>query len=137
MARKTRAEQEQEAAQLRATQEPAMEALLAGRTITDAAAAAGVARETLSRWLNHDAAFISAYNQRRNDMWEYSADRLRRLSDRTVDALEELLGHEDAGVRLKAVAAVHRALALLPDNGNPGGPVSERAAWRNISLRDW
>jgi transposase-like protein len=41
-------------------QDTAIVALLAGKTITDAATAAGVDRATVHRWLKDDLAFLAA-----------------------------------------------------------------------------
>jgi hypothetical protein len=48
-------------------QDAAVAALLAGRTVTDAAAATGVDRTTVHRWLKKDFAFQAALNLGRRE----------------------------------------------------------------------
>ena len=65
--------------------------LLCGNNQRKAAEEAGVAEETISRWKSGDAAFVSVLANARRDLWDSQAQRLRHLSGRAVDALEELL----------------------------------------------
>ena len=44
-------------------QEMAIAALIRGATVTDAATEAGVSRQTVSEWRNHDPEFIAALNR--------------------------------------------------------------------------
>jgi len=49
-------------------QERAIRALLTGATDAEAAAAAGVSRETCNRWRHRNADFIAAMNEARNTL---------------------------------------------------------------------
>ncbi len=53
-------------------QQAAITALLAGQTTEQAAAAAGVTRQTVSQWRNHDVAFRIAYHTQREDVLQTS-----------------------------------------------------------------
>jgi AcrR family transcriptional regulator len=91
-------------------QEAALTALLTGKSVTDAAAAAGVGRTTVYRWLAHDPAFQASLNQRRQEMQDALQARLMLLAVKAVDAVERAL---DAG-NSKAALALLAGLGLLP-----------------------
>ncbi len=57
-----------EAAEMPPAQITALDALLSGKTATEAAAVAGVARSTLYKWLAKDYRFRAAVNRGRRDM---------------------------------------------------------------------
>lgn len=44
--------------------------LAMGKTITDAAHAVGVARQTLSRWVNHNPGFAAEVDRLREEIWQ-------------------------------------------------------------------
>ena len=48
----------------------AVDCLVSGRTISEAAEAIGVGRPTLSEWVNHHPGFIAALNARRQELWD-------------------------------------------------------------------
>ena len=72
-------------------QEKAVDLLVAGTDTQEAADALGVTRQTVSRWLNHDAEFRAALNARRLEVWGAAADRLRNLLPRAVAVVEGAL----------------------------------------------
>jgi hypothetical protein len=87
-------------------QELAVDLLAGGKTVTEAAAAVGVARQTVSEWLNRSAVFRAGLNGRRQELWIANADRLRAL---LPEAVEALAGELRGGDRLKAAALVLRS----------------------------
>src|SRR6516164_10657009 len=76
---------------LQVSQEKAIAALLAGATVTAAAAKAGVARQTVHRWLSDDPAFIAEYNLARREMAEAVGQALRLLAAQAVTVLKRTL----------------------------------------------
>ena len=96
-------------AELPDEQQAALTALLSGQTVTAAAAAVGVARTTLHRWLREDEAFAAAYNGRRAELRDAAHARLLGLADKALAALERALDEGDT----RAAAAVLRGLGLL------------------------
>ena len=62
-----------------------LEALLAGKTATDAAAAAGIGRRTLYNWLRTDFRFQAAVNRGRRELQQAVACRVEQLA---ADAAE-------------------------------------------------
>ena len=90
-------------------QELAVDLLAGGKTVTEAAAAVGVARQTVSEWLNRSAVFRAGLNERRQELWTANTDRLRALLPEAVEALAGELRAADGGDRLKAAALVLRS----------------------------
>lgn len=99
--------------ELTAAQENSLAALLAGKSITDAAQAANVDRTTVHRWLKDDHVFRAALNRRRRDLREQLQSRLMNLADKALDAVEKAISETDS----KAALTLLRGLGLL--SGNP------------------
>jgi hypothetical protein len=102
-------------------QELAVDLLASGKTVTEAAAAIGVSRQTVSDWLNRNADFRASLNARRQELWEAMGDRLRAL---LPDAVEALASELRDGNRLKAAALILRACGAdgLPAPLGPTDP---------------
>jgi hypothetical protein len=86
----------------------ALDLLLLGKTINEAAAAVGVDRNTVSRWKRTDPGFIAAYNMALLSSWEASHKRLLDVRMKAIDKLEDLLDARDKSVALRAAAALVR-----------------------------
>jgi hypothetical protein len=71
-------------------QETAIASLLAGKTVTDAAADAGVDRATVHRWLREHFGFRAALNAGRRELRKSVQTRLERLAERGADLWGEL-----------------------------------------------
>ena len=89
-------------------QEAVIDALLAGKTQAEAAALAGVAAETVSRWKRDNLLFVATWQNRRRQVWDAHAQRLRNLAGRALDVVEQGL---DAG-DLRAAALVLKSVDL-------------------------
>jgi hypothetical protein len=85
--------------ELSAAQEKAIEALLAGKSVTEAAIAADVNRTTLHRWLN-DARFDCELKRGRRELREAMRARLLALGSKAIDAVEQLIAEGDANAAL-------------------------------------
>ena len=117
--------------ELEADQAAALDLLLAGQTVTAAAAAVGVARETVSRWRNNDPAFQAAYNAALQSAYEAGQVRLLDARARAVERLAALVDSKDEATALKAAAALLRV-----DVPRPDGPTSPAGIERRQIL-DW
>ncbi len=91
--------------ELSAAQSTAVDLLLMGASISQAAKGSGVTRQTCSGWVNHNPYFRAELNRRREEVWGASKDRLRSLLPVALTALEHELRHGDASYKA--------ALALL------------------------
>lgn len=109
----------------------AIDSLVSGTTKTEAAAAAGCDRVTLWRWLTNDANFVAALNDRRNDLYEAGAMRLRNLAGQAIDVLETLLDSDNEGLRLRAAVSILKSVALS-DLQQPKGETDPE-----ILEKDW
>ena len=102
-------------------QRTACDLIVAGRNLQDVAEAVGVARPTVSRWLNHEPAFIAAVNARRQELWESTVDELRGL---IPQALQVLKAELDGETPLKAAIEIMRAAGFYGSVGRPAGPAT-------------
>ncbi len=107
-------------------QEAALLALLAGASVTEAAAQGGVTRQTASEWLHHDPDFGAALVARRAELWDSIRARFEQATAKAVDVLAELLDHEDPRIRLGAASRIVAAIAEhkpreTPETGRTGG----------------
>ncbi len=89
-------------------QEAVIDQLLAGKSQAEAAALAGVAAETVSRWKRDNVLFVATWQNRRRQVWDAHAQRLRNLAGRALDVVETGL---DAG-DLRAAALVLKSVDL-------------------------
>lgn len=113
--------------ELSADQAAALDLLLAGKTVTEAAAAVGVARETVSRWRNSDPAFQAAYNAVLQSAYDATTARLLDARGKALDKLADLLDSEDEATALKAAAALLRVEVDRP-KGYTNPAAVERSA---------
>ena len=81
--------------ELSPTQELALEALLAGKTQVEAAEEAGVARETVNRWLGRHPGFIAAYRQRRQARAAAAEEIAANLDRRAIEVVADAVGEGD------------------------------------------
>ena len=117
--------------ELEADQVTALDLLLSGQTVTAAAAAVGVARETVSRWRNTDPAFQAAYNAALQSAYEGATARLLEARGKALDRLATLLDSEDEATALKAAAALLRVPVVEP-KGRTDPAAIER--WQMIGI---
>jgi hypothetical protein len=82
-------------------QQKALEHLLTGQSVAEAAQLAGISRATLYRWLRHDAAFGAAYNQWQDQLQEGCRSRLLTLGVKAAAAVEKALDNGDAKTALQ------------------------------------
>ena len=101
---------------LTAKQVKGLEALLDGANIQDAAAAAGVNRKTLGRWLT-EPLFWKTYQLNSRHALELAARRLTGKLDMAVDMLASVMEDDEAppGVRLRAAQQVIEGSLKLLD----------------------
>ena len=90
-----------------AVRERAVVALLSEKTVTEAAAKAGVDESTLRRWMSDDEAFQAEYAAARTAAYQAGIYRAQALTGRALDTLEALLDDEKhPKVRLGAARTV-------------------------------
>ena len=90
-----------EAPELPAAQFAALDALLSGRTATDAASAAGVSRTTLYNWLGKDYRFQAALNRGRRDLRQAVACRADQLASEAAECVVQAVRKGDVRAALE------------------------------------
>ena len=81
-------------------QELAIDVLASGGTTTDAADAADVTRQTVSKWRNHHPGFKAELNTRRRELNHERADRIRDLDAQALATVAEAIDDGNVGVAL-------------------------------------
>jgi hypothetical protein len=92
-------------------QERVLTLLLTGASVSDAASAAEVARETVHRWLREDYGFQAAFNRGRKELREAMQARLMALAGKAADAVERCICEGDGKMALSLL----KGLGLLPE----------------------
>jgi hypothetical protein len=96
-------------ATLSPTQAIAVAALLAGKTVTAAAADAGCDRATVHRWLREDHVFRASLNAGRRELRDAVTCRLERLAEKAAECVEKAIDDGD----VKAALGVLKGLQVL------------------------
>jgi hypothetical protein len=86
----------------------AIEVLVAGRPLGEAAQTAGVTARTLYNWRHRDKAFARELKRRHRDVWDERIDRFRALLDPAIDMLEEQITSRYDRNRYQAAATILR-----------------------------
>ena len=81
--------------ELNPAQQVAVEALCSGSSQQTAAEAAGVSRETVTRWLGHLPAFKATLNLYRATIASEQVDAARRIRGKALRLVEDALDHGD------------------------------------------
>jgi hypothetical protein len=90
--------------------ETAIDALVLGSTITEAAKASGYSRETLSRLRHGNPVFVALLNKRRAEACDVVTGRLRELIDKLAGAVIAALDSPD----LSSALVVQAGLSAIP-----------------------
>ena len=105
---------------LKPSQRRALESLLGGQNIGEAAAAAGVNPKTVSRWLNDDVTFYETLQRHSRAGVQRAGLRLNGLLDTAVDVFQDVMKNptqKGASIKLRAANyAVQNATKLLEIN---------------------
>jgi len=100
--------------ELSTRQQKAIAALLASKSVSEAAASARVGERTLYRWLAEDEAFRAGLSRAESELLDTATRRLLSLQGQAIEALEYLLTRaESESVRLRAAqVAIETSLKL-------------------------
>ncbi len=117
-------------------QQNAIDRLIAGGNDSEAAEAAGVTRQTVNTWRNHEPSFIAELNARRQDLHGAHIERLRAMVPKALDCMEWFFEYGDPKEKMAAAVHVLRAASLY-GVAAPGGhtdPEIVKAAQVNEKL---
>lgn len=95
-------------------QQSAVDLLAAGRNDTETAEALNLNRVTVTKWRLYSPEFRAALAAQRAAIWGASADRLRALLPKALDALAEALEEADDSDRVNVALAVLKLAGPLP-----------------------
>ena len=104
-------------------QERAVDLLAVGKTVTQASDEVGVARQTVSEWLNQHPGFQAGLNLRREELWAGMTDRLRALLPKAIEVLEGAVNDGSIKAALELLKA-----AGMYGLGRPSGPTNAEDA---------
>jgi hypothetical protein len=98
----------------------ALQALVSGGSVTQAAKEAGVARETVSRWIHHDPVFIAEMQNARDELASQTRCALEALGMRAVGVLADAVQNQFVKPwRLRAACAVLKMIGADRAEGMP------------------
>jgi hypothetical protein len=117
MGRQIRTEPDSATWALSPQQERAVDLLASGKTVTDVAKVIEITRQTVSTWLNHHPGFQAALNNRRQELWAATTDRLRGLLPKALDVLEQALEGETPLPAAVHVLKAGGLYGMLPPQG--------------------
>ena len=92
-------------AKLHGKQAAAIAALLAQRTIAEAAQQVGIGERTLLRWLQEDSAFQAAYRTARRHVVQHAVARVQQATCTAVETLEAIMQDAEAPASARVSAA--------------------------------
>ncbi len=118
------------ASQLSPKQREALDALLSGATVTDAAATADIHRSTLHNWCRENTAFRAALRDARSQQAALVQDGLRALAGAALDTIATLLKDPatPAAIRFRAATHVIQNIAKSDPYTQPAEPQVTTAA---------
>lgn len=93
----------------------AIQSLLAGQSVTEAADAAKVRRSTLYTWLEQPG-FTRAINEGKSEMLERLSQSLASLSDQAVNTLARCMSDPSSAIQLRAADIVISRILSLKDS---------------------
>jgi hypothetical protein len=104
-------------------QQRAIDLIVGGKSLTEAARVLDLSRQTLSEWANQHHGFRAVLNQRRQEVWSGAGDQLRSMLPAALAAVgEELQGPN----KLRAAQVVLRACGMA-EMGPPAGSTNAEA----------
>jgi hypothetical protein len=121
-----------EATRLTVRQLNAIDLLAQGQSDRDVGEAVGVARETVTRWRNGNAAFQAELNRLRAHLWQRSHDQIRSLVQEAIDTLADAMRAGD----VRAAVAIIKTAGLPEAIAEPTGEQDAAAIlWREAMRR--
>lgn len=137
---KTLHKSERNASGLLPRQQQAADLLALGETKTKVAAAVGVSRQQLYTW-EQNVFFRSAISKRHADLWQENKQRLRGLSAKAVDVIEQELesGNLKAAVELLKIVGMSNGRIALVQPGKSVEDLLEIDAAKDVDafMADW
>ena len=113
--------------QVSAEQQKAIEALLGEKTLETVAKEAGIAREQLEHWLDHDANFQAAYHAAVRDATQLAVSRIKAGTSLAVEALITAMRDGSPAQKIRAAKALLGCADSLAQRESLEGALAEMA----------
>jgi len=111
-------------------QELAIASLMSGATDQEAAKAAGVSRETVNRWRNHDPFFQAELNRRQREIWESNKMRLQSFIRDALGTISRAV-KDNPTIAMKILEKCQGFDVIQP----PTGPTDVESILRELALK--
>jgi hypothetical protein len=103
---------------LSAAQLAALEGLVGGKTVSEAAAAAGVHRNSVHNWLRDDLVFQARLNHERRQLQEQMAANMMRLAVKAATVVDHYLDNPRADLCIDLLKGLGLLTGKLPPVGS-------------------
>ena len=122
---------------LPAAQEIALQQLVSGNSILQAAQAARVDRRTVYRWIRSDPHFAAAYNAWQHEMLASGRTRLLAMTDLALDTVQSAMLQGDARVAVQVAKATGAMDIPKPGTTEPGRFYRRKPCAMPSGKRSW
>ena len=105
-------------------QETALHALLNGASQQQASIQAGVARTTITNWVNHFIPFIQEMNRRRNERTHLLSEHGTRVAQKALTTVENAIEEGDSKLAMAYLSALGLPEVVQLSRSRPETPLS-------------
>ena len=105
-------------------QETALHALLNGASQQQASIQAGVARTTVTNWVNHFIPFIQEMNRQRNERRKLLGEHSLRVAERALEVVEDAINQGDSKLALQYLSSLDLQGIVEPRKALPETPLA-------------
>jgi len=105
-------------------QETALHALLNGASQQQASIEAGVARTTVTNWVNHFIPFIQEMNRQRNERRQLLGEHGVRLAERALEVVEDAINQGDSKLAMRYLSNLDLQSIVEPRKALPETPLA-------------
>ena len=112
-------------------QETALHALLNGASQQQASIEAGVARTTVTNWVNHFIPFIQEMNRQRNERRQRLGEHGVRVAERALEVVEDAINQGDSKLAMQYLSNFDLASVVGPPRALPETPLGVTSCLAN------
>ena len=105
-------------------QETALHALLNGASQQQASIQAGVARTTVTNWINHHVPFIQELNRQRNERTQLLTEHGTRVAQKALTTVENAIEEGDSKLAMAYLSALGVPKVVQLSRSRPETPMS-------------
>jgi hypothetical protein len=94
-------------------QQNAIDLLITGISDREVAEKVGVVRQTVTKWRSFHPEFIAELGRRREEVWGFSADKIRSLLPRAIEVVEQTIDDPQNPDRLKLAVEILKQSGII------------------------